>query len=61
MSKARVSVNKNKMGRPATGIGQMIGVRLHSEDLQLLDQWILANDPEISRPEAMRRILRSVA
>jgi len=60
MGKARVSDNKNKIGRPATGVGQMIGVRLHSDDLQLLDKWILANDPEISRPEAMRRILRFI-
>jgi hypothetical protein len=48
------------MGRPRTGIGQMIGVRLQPDELELLDRWILANG-EMSRPEALRRILRLVA
>jgi len=36
-------------------------VRIEPDDLELLDLWIKANDPELSRPEAMRRILRLVA
>jgi len=36
-------------------------VRLPPDDLELLDLWIAANDPGISRPEAMRQILRLVA
>jgi hypothetical protein len=36
-------------------------VRLQPDDFELLDHWIKASDPEISRPEAMRRILRLVA
>jgi len=39
----------------------MVGVRLQPDDLELLDLWIKANDPALSRPEAMRRILRLVA
>ena len=41
--------------------GTMVGVRLQPDDLELLDLWIRANDPALSRPEAMRRILRLVA
>lgn len=44
-----------------TGTGQMIGVRLQADDLELLDLWIKANDATLSRPEALRRILRMVA
>lgn len=36
-------------------------VRLQPTDLELLDIWIKANDPDIGRPEALRRILRLVA
>lgn len=51
-----------KRGRPVTtGKGTPITVRLQPDDLELLDLWIAANDPAISRPEAMRRILRLVA
>jgi hypothetical protein len=41
--------------------GQLVGVRLQPDDLELLDLWIQANAPGESRPEAMRRILRLVA
>jgi hypothetical protein len=60
MSAASISVDK-KRGRPSTGIGTMVGVRLQPDDLELLDLWIAANDPELGRPEAVRRIIRSVA
>jgi hypothetical protein len=53
--------NKKSMGRPRTGIGQMIGVRLQPDELELLDLWIAANDDGISRPEGLRRILKLVA
>jgi len=39
----------------------MVGVRLQPEDLELLDLWIKANDPALTRPEALRRILKMVA
>ena len=39
----------------------MVGVRLQPDDLELLDLWIRENGPAISRPEALRQILRMVA
>jgi len=36
-------------------------VRFQPDDLELLDLWINANDPDLSRPEAIRRIVRMVA
>jgi len=47
--------------RRAAQTGAPIMVRLQPDDLELLDLWIKANDPALSRPEAMRRILRLVA
>lgn len=47
-----------KIGRPATGIGKPITVRLSETDLAALDSWIDAQDDQPSRPEAIRRILK---
>ena len=44
-----------------TPFGNQVGVKLTKGDLELLDLWIATNAPEVSRPEAMRRILRLVA
>lgn len=52
---------KNLGGRPRTGVGTPVMVRLQPDDLELLDLWIAANDAQMTRPEAMRRILRLVA
>jgi len=57
MSKARLSDNKKKMGRPATGIGTMIGVRIRPDQLAALDSWIKHQPDELSRPEAVRRLM----
>jgi hypothetical protein len=47
-----------KRGRPATGLGQMIGVRLQPPSLDTLDAWIGSQpDPKPTRPEAIRRLL----
>jgi len=44
-----------KRGRPATGRGQTIGVRIHDATLAPLDAWIGAQpDPKPTRPEAIR-------
>ena len=48
-----------KRGRPPTGWTQ-VGVKMAPDDLELLDAWIAANG-EMSRPEALRKILRLVA
>jgi hypothetical protein len=57
-----VSINdvKKSRGRPRTG-GVPITVRLIPDDLELLDLWIAANDPDMTRPEAMRQVLRLAA
>lgn len=36
----------------------MIGVRLQPAELQELDAWITARGNDISRPEAIRRLMR---
>jgi len=60
MSRAIVSDNKKPVGRPATGIGTMIGVRMQPDQLEELDGWIAKqDDPKPSRPEAVRRILKA--
>ena len=54
-------ITKKRRGPAPTGKGQLIGVRLQPDDLELLDLWIKANDADLNRPEAMRRILRMIA
>ncbi|WP_313231138.1 hypothetical protein [Sphingobium yanoikuyae] len=54
-------ITKKRKGPAPTGKGTLVGVRLQPDDLELLDLWIAANDPDASRPEALRRILRLVA
>ncbi|TGD96200.1 hypothetical protein EU555_24920 [Methylobacterium nonmethylotrophicum] len=45
----------NKRGRPATGKGEPVTVRLQPEQLAPLDAWIADQpDPKPSRPEAIR-------
>jgi hypothetical protein len=52
----RVYTKKARADAPGT----MVGVRLQPDELELLDLWIAANG-DMSRPEAMRRILKLVA
>lgn len=56
-----ITDNVKRRGRPATGLGTLIGVRLQPNDLELLDLWIAANDKLLTRPEAVRRIIRQAA
>jgi len=60
MDSQETSIPKKRGPKP-TGWGKPIMLRLQPADLELLDLWIRANDPELSRPEALRRILRLVA
>jgi len=57
MARSTVSDNKKKMGRPATGVGTMIGVRLQPDQLTALDAWINHQPETLSRPEAVRRLM----
>lgn len=47
-----------KRGRPATGKGEPVNVRLQPEHLTALDAWITRQpEPKPSRPEAIRALV----
>jgi hypothetical protein len=46
-----------KRGRPATGRGQTIGVRMLPNQLAQLDAWIAVQPKPVSRPEAIRAMV----
>jgi hypothetical protein len=54
-----ITVNANKRGRPVTtGTGTIVGVRMLDRPLAELDAWIAGQrEPELSRPEAIRRLV----
>lgn len=57
-----ISDNKKSRGRPVTtGTSPLIGVRLPAELLTALDQFIAEEQPDASRPEAMRIAFRDWA
>jgi hypothetical protein len=48
---------KRKMGRPATGVGKPITVRLQPDALRVLDKWRKRQPDLPTRPEAIRQII----
>lgn len=46
-----------KRGRPATGPGTPISLRLQAAQLDALDNWIAAHPERLTRPEAVRSLL----
>jgi hypothetical protein len=46
-----------KRGRPATGRGKTIGVRMLPDQLAALDAWIDRQPEPVSRPEAIRAMV----
>jgi hypothetical protein len=50
-------ITQKKRGPPATGKGELIGVRIQPNLMQALDRWIADQLPAASRPEAIRRLL----
>jgi hypothetical protein len=57
MAKSIVSDNRKKrIGRPPVG-AILIGVRVPPADVATLDAWIKKNAPDMSRPEAIRRLV----
>lgn len=53
-----IGASINKRGRPATGKGTQVVVRLQPDDLAALDAHIAEHpEPKPSRPEAIRRVL----
>jgi len=57
MGRATLSDNKKKLGRPATGVGTMIGVRLQPDQLAAVDDWAEQQPDAPTRPEAIRRLV----
>jgi hypothetical protein len=55
----RKTPKKNRSrGRPRTGIGANVGLRLYPEQEARVDAWIDAQkEPELRRPEAIRRLI----
>jgi hypothetical protein len=50
--------SKPKIGRPkTTGPGQPQVVRMHDHQIASIDAWITMQDGEMSRPEAIRRLV----
>jgi len=50
--------SKPKIGRPkTTGPGQPQVVRMHDQQIAEIDSWIASQEAEISRPEAIRRLV----
>lgn len=54
-----ISVNAKKRGRPrTTGTGKVIGVRLLPDLLEALDRFRDRQEGDLSRPEAVRMLIR---
>jgi hypothetical protein len=50
--------SRPRIGRPkTTGPGQAQVVRMHDQQIAAIDAWIALQDTEISRPEAIRRLV----
>ena len=50
--------SKPKIGRPrTTGSGRPQVVRMHDQQIAAIDAWIAMHDEEVSRPEAIRRLV----
>ena len=52
-----ISDSNKKRGRPTTGIGKAMGLRLYPDLERALDAFIAKQKEPIGRPEAIRRIL----
>jgi len=58
MTKSIRDSKKSKIGRPkTTGPGQPQVVRMHDQQIAEIDSWIASQEAEISRPEAIRRLV----
>jgi len=55
-----INVIKKRRGRPATGQGTLIGVRLQPSQLKALDAWIDKQDASLTRPEAIRAMMETI-
>ena len=56
--KRSIRGTKKSRGRPkTTGTGVQIAMRWQSLELTLIDSWIEKHAPDLSRPEAIRRLV----
>jgi hypothetical protein len=58
--KKSINVIKKSRGRPATGQGTLIGVRLQPPQLKALDAWISQQTTPLTRPEAIRAMMETI-
>jgi hypothetical protein len=58
MTRATISDNKKGRGRPATGIGTLIGLRWHEPDLAAIDEWRRKQVDMPARAVAIRRLVK---
>jgi hypothetical protein len=53
-----IRVTKKRRGRPkTTGTGVQIGMRWQSPELTMIDGWIEKHAPDLTRSEAIRRLV----
>jgi hypothetical protein len=48
---------KRGRGRPPTGIGRNVGLRLYPDLEEKIDAWMAQQHEELSKPEALRRLI----
>jgi hypothetical protein len=60
MAKSIKDIPKKKPGRPATGKGEGVLVRLQPSQLAALDAWIAKQDRPLTRPEAIRAMMETI-
>ena len=53
---ASIPASTKSRGRPATGKGEPVQVRLHPPLMEALDAFRASQEDEPSRPEALRRL-----
>jgi hypothetical protein len=60
MSKSINDIPKKRRGRPATGKGEGVLVRLQPSQLKALDAWIDKQETFLTRPEAIRAMMETI-
>jgi hypothetical protein len=60
MAKSINDIPKKKRGRPATGKGEGVLVRLQPAQLKALDAWIAKQSRPLTRPEAIRAMMETI-
>jgi hypothetical protein len=60
MPKSINDIPKKARGRPATGKGEGVLVRLQPFQLKALDAWIAQQSAPLTRPEAIRAMMETI-